>query len=138
MRSLISNDLRIGALCRSNPVWQEHHIVFPSQFLEEPLLRLSDFLFILFETSFHIGDPVNHHAPEQLRQLAGQREIGYQATPAALESAIEASQGLVHTATDAASYHTEQASGPIPTPLLTTSALATLTAARRQTQPSRK
>src|SRR3974390_1676940 len=86
MRSLTSNDLRIGALCRSNRVWQEHHMVFAGQFLEEPLLRLSDFLFILFEASFHIGDPVNHHAPEQLRQLAGQREIGHQATPAPFES----------------------------------------------------
>jgi len=48
----------------------KNHIVFASQFLEEVLFGLRDFLFIFLESLFHVSAAVNHQSPEQFGQLA--------------------------------------------------------------------
>src|SRR5262252_314681 len=113
----------------------EKHIIFASEFLEEPLLGLSDFLFIFFKTLFDIGSAMDHQTPEQFGQLTRQGQIGHQTASPCLKSAVEAAQSFVHRPTDAACNHTEQSPSPITSTSLAASALATLMATGRQTQP---
>src|SRR6266700_1060270 len=123
---------------RSGDFGLENQIVFVCEFLDQTLFSLSDFLFVLSESLFDVTDPVNHQPPEQFGQLARQRQISHQAAPATLESSIESTQGLVHTAAHAAGNHAKQASRPIARTSLTASALAAVSAARCQSQPRRE
>ena len=60
----------------SGELWQENHVVFFCEFLQQMLFSLSNFFFVLLESFFHIGDAMNHEAPEQFGQLTGQCQIG--------------------------------------------------------------
>ena len=113
----------------------ENHIVFASQFLEEVLFGLRDFLFIFLECLFHVSAAVNHQSPEQFGQLARQRKVGNQATAAPLKPSVKATQRLIDATAHAPSDHAEQPSRPVTTALLVAPALATLATTRRQAQP---
>src|SRR5438093_11616656 len=67
----------------------ENQVVFASQFLQQTVFGLGNFLFVFLESLFHVADPLNHQTPEQFGQLARQRQIGDQPALATLEPSIE-------------------------------------------------
>src|SRR5690242_12418006 len=117
----------------------EDEIVFPGQFLQQILFGLDYFLFVFFEPLFHVGNAMDHEAPEQFGQFAGQRQIGDQAPFSTFEAAIEAAQGFVDTAANTPSNDAKQSPRSIARSSLTApSPLAALVAARGQPQPRRE
>ncbi len=99
--------VRLGSFGLENP------IVLTGEFLEQTWFGLSNFGCIFFESLFDVSDPVNHQAPEQLGQLAGQCQIGNEAASPSFEPPVKTAQRLIHTAPHAARNHTEQSSRPV-------------------------
>ena len=118
--------------------WLKNHIVLAGQLLQQVLFGLGDLLFIFLESLFHVTDPVNHQAPEQFGQLAGQGDVGNQAATAPFESSVEATQRLIDATAHATSDHPEQAAGSVAPTLLATSPFATLSGNGRQAKPRRE
>src|SRR5947209_448637 len=116
----------------------ENHVVLACELLEQALFSLSHFRFIFLEPLFDVSDTVNHQAPEQFGQLARQRQVGHQPAFAALEPSIKPTEGFVDTPSHAPRHHAKQPSRPIARTALAASAFATISAARRQSQPRRE
>ena len=119
-------------------LWLEHQIVFGGQFLEESLLSLRHFFFLLFESGFDIRPAMHHQPPEHLRQLARQRQDGHQTAPPPFQAPVESAQRLVPTAAHAARDHAEEPSSSVARTLLAAAPFAALPAAGRQPQPRRE
>src|SRR5439155_661542 len=116
----------------------KNHVVLACELLEQALFGVGNFLFVFFQSLFHVAGSVNHQTPEQFGQLACQRQIGHQSALAALEPSIKPTEGFVDAPSHAPRHHAKQPSGPIARTALAASAFATISAARRQSQPRRE
>src|SRR5947208_10043292 len=54
------------------------HVVLACELLEQALFGVGNFLFVFFQSLFHVAGSVNHQTPEQLGQLASQRQLAHQ------------------------------------------------------------
>jgi len=124
--------MNLTSLCSSR---DQRKALFLCKLAQQTRLGFEHFKFVGFQALLNVHGAVAEKAIEQLSEFTCQRDVSSQASNAAPQTTVTASEGLIDGLGESPGGATEHPSGSIPMGFDVSLALAALPASSRQSQP---